>query len=351
MLLDNANNGKNSNILHSQIQLPQETVVKGKKVLYDTQYKPNYNVVIACSDTLSFVKDLPNDSLGLIVSSPPYNIGKPYETRIEFQEYLDWQRKVIEECTNKLSNTGSFCWEVGNYVENGEVYPLDMYFYNIFKDCKLKLRGRIIWRFGHGLHASKRFSGRYETLLWFTKSDDYTFNLDPVRVPQKYPGKLAYKGVNKGKPTSNPLGKNPSDIWDNLPENWNDEIWNSLSKEWDAQIWDIPNVKSNHPEKTIHPAQFPIELVERLVLALTTEKEGDNIVFDPFMGVGSSLVAAVLHNRKAIGVDKIIQYSDIAYCRTINALNGVISKRPLGKPIHVPKENEKTARKPKEWPQ
>lgn len=349
MLLDNKNNRENPVSIHNQIQLPQETSVKGKKILYDTCFRPSYDVVLACNDVLSFVKDLPDNSLSLIVSSPPYNIGKPYETRVEFQEYLTWQRKVIEACSRKLNDRGSFCWEVGNYVENGEVYPLDMYFYDIFKNCNLKLRNKIIWKFGHGLHASKRFSGRYETLLWFTKSDNYIFNLDPVRIPQKYPGKLAYKGVNKGKPTSNPLGKNPSDIWDNLPETWNDSIWNNLAKEWDEQIWDIPNVKSNHPEKTIHPAQFPIELVERLVLALTTEKDGSNIVFDPFMGVGSSLVAAVLHGRKAIGVDKMVQYSDIAYCRTINAINGVISKRTLGKPIHIPKENEKTAKKPKEW--
>ena len=123
-----------------------------------------------------------------------------------------------------------------------------------------------------------------------------------MRVLQKYPGKTAYKGRNHGLPTSHPLGKNPSDIWDILLADWQDEVW------------DIPNVKSNHPEKTIHPAQFPIELIERLVLALTKK---DDIVLDPFMGVGSSLVAPLLHKRRTLGVDKERTYTDIAYQRVL----------------------------------
>jgi DNA modification methylase len=331
------------------LQLPLEEIINGKKVLYDTNFKQGYDVVLGCNDTLAFIEDIPDNSLMLVVSSPPYNIGKPYEERLEFREYLKWQQNVIKECTKKLSPRGSICWEVGNYIEDGEVFPLDLHFYKIFKECKLKLRNKIIWKFGHGLHARNRFSGRYETLLWFTKGDDYIFNLDSVRVPQKYPGKLAYKGLSKGQPTSNPLGKNPSDIWDTLSQEWYDEIWENLAKEWDSQIWDIPNVKSNHPEKTIHPSQFPIELVERLVLALTNEKEGENLVYDPFIGVGSSIAAAVLHNRKGIGVDKMKQYTDVAYRRILSALNGTIKKRPMGKPIHVPKESDKVARVPDEW--
>lgn len=101
---------------------------------------------------------------------------------------------MIDELTRILSQDGSICWQVGNYVDNGEVYPLDIFYYKIFKDRGYKLRNRIIWRFGHGLHASNRFSGRYETLLWFTKSDNYIFNLDDVRIPSKYPGKDIIKG-------------------------------------------------------------------------------------------------------------------------------------------------------------
>lgn len=314
--------------------LPIEAVVGGRKVLYSKGFIEGYDIILAWNDVLEFLKDVPNDIATLVVTSPPYNIGKPYEEQLEFREYLQWQKTVVGECIRILKPEGSICWEVGNYIEDGEVFPLDSYFYSMFKRFGLKLRNRIIWRFGHGLHASKRFSGRYETILWFTKGDRYIFNLDAVRIPQKYPGKRAYKGPNKGKPSSNPLGKNPSDIWDIIVRDWNMEVWN------------IPNVKCNHPEKTIHTSQFPIELVERLVLALTNEKD---VVFDPYVGVGSSLIAALLHNRKSIGVDKEKVYTDIAYQRIIKALKQTLKKRPLGKPIYRPKGTEKVSRVPPEW--
>jgi adenine-specific DNA-methyltransferase len=198
----------------------------------------------------------------------------------------------------------------------------------------LFLRNRIIWHFGHGLHASRRFSGRYETILWFTRSDNYTFNLDAVRVPSKYPGKRHYKGPNKGKPSGNPRGKNPSDIWEILTE------------EWETGLWDILNVKSNHPEKTIHPCQFPVELVERCVLALTNENDW---VFDPYAGVGSSLIAAIKHHRRAIGSEKEDDFVSIAHERVNAYFNGTIQLRPIGKPIHTPTGDEKVARPPAEW--
>lgn len=316
------------------VPFPVDSVIRGRKILYDRCFRQGYDIILAWNDVSEFLKDIPKNTATLVVTSPPYNVGKPYEKRVEFKKYLEWQKEVARQCVNTLKPEGSICWEVGNYVEEGEVFPLDVFFYNIFKNLGLKLRNRIIWRFGHGLHASKRFSGRYETILWFTKSDSYVFNLDAVRVPQKYPGKRAYKGPNKGKPSSHPLGKNPSDIWD------------IVVRDWDMEVWDIPNVKCNHPEKTIHTSQFPIELVERLVLALTNEAD---VVLDPFVGVGSSLVAALLHGRKSIGVDKEKIYTDIAYQRIVEAFKGTLKKRPLGKPIYRPKGTEKVARIPPEW--
>jgi adenine-specific DNA-methyltransferase len=316
------------------VQFPIEASVSGKKILYGKWFEEGYDVVLACNDVLEFLRGVPENTATLVVTSPPYNIGKAYEERVEFREYLDWQKKVVEECVRILKPEGSVCWEVGNYVEEGEVFPLDVFFYGIFKGLGLKLRNRIIWHFGHGLHARKRFSGRYEVILWFTKSDHYVFNLDAVRVPQKYPGKRAYKGPNKGKPSGHPLGKNPSDVW---------EI---VLQDWEKEIWEIPNVKCNHPEKTIHPSQFPIELVERLVLALTNE--GD-MVFDPFVGVGSSIIAAILHGRRGVGVDKEKEYTDIAYKRILDALEGKLKRRPLGRPLYQPTGREKVSRVPPEW--
>ena len=265
--------------------------------------------VIACEDNLAFMERLPDGIMKLIVTSPPYNIGKDYEARTSMESYLDGQRRVIEECVRILNPRGSICWQVGNHVSNGEIVPLDTVLYPLFKDNGLKLRNRVVWHFGHGLHCTKRLSGRYETINWWTKNDDYTWNLDPIRVPSKYPGKRHFKGPKAGQLSGNPKGKNPSDVWE------------------------FPNVKNNHPEKTIHPCQFPVELVERLVLSMTDQ--GDT-VFDPYMGVGSSLIAALMHNREAYGCDIVPEYVEIALERVRLLRTGELRTRPMGKPIYDP---------------
>jgi len=300
----------------------------------EKSFRPEAEIVIFSGDVTDFLAQIPDNSVALIVTSPPYNLGKEYENRVSIEQYLQTQAQIIAQLDRVLREDGSICWQVGNFVEGGEVYPLDILYYPIFKELGMKLRNRIIWKFGHGLHASRRFSGRYETLLWFTKSDRYIFNLDSVRVPAKYPGKRHFKGPNKGKLSGNPLGKNPSDVW---------EI---VVQDWEELVWDVPNVKSNHPEKTIHPCQFPIELVERCVLALTHENDW---VFDPYMGVGSALIAAVMHNRRAMGCEKESEYVEIAYQRLLDYFNGTLRYRPIGKPIYQPTGKEKVSQIPEEW--
>jgi adenine-specific DNA-methyltransferase len=223
--------------------------------------------------------------------------------------YVEAQEATIDECIRLLHPCGSICWQVGNHVQNGEIFPLDIILYPIFQRHGLKLRNRIIWHFEHGLHCSKRLSGRHETILWFTKGNDYTFNLDPIRVPSKYPGKKFFKGPRRGEFSCNPLGKNPGDVWI------------------------FPNVKSNHVEKTIHPCQFPVELVERLVLSLTNE--GDS-VFDPYMGVGSSVIAAAKHGRNAYGCDIVHEYVQIARERLSQLRAGALKMRPMNRPVYDP---------------
>jgi len=295
-----------------------------KDIKFATEYDPEADVVLYHGDRLDFLRTLPNNSIRLVVTSPPYNIGKEYEKRKDLDLYLSEQEETIEESVRVLADNGSLCWQVGNHIaKDGEVFPLDALIYPIGKKYDLKLRNRIIWHFGHGLHCTKRFSGRHETILWFTKSDDYIFNLDPIRVPQKYPGKTKYKqNENYGKLSCNPLGKNPSDIWE------------------------IPNVKSNHPEKTMHPCQFPIELIERLVLSMTNE--GD-IVFDPYLGVGSALCAAVMHDRKGYGSDTTKEYLDVAKERIQAAANGVLKYRKMGTPVYKPARGMKLAEVPEEF--
>jgi adenine-specific DNA-methyltransferase len=295
-----------------------------------------YQAKIECGESKQTLQEMESNKFDLIVTSPPYNVGKSYEVKQSIETYLETQKQIIKELVRVLSPNGSICWQVGNYVDKGEVFPLDIYYYHIFKEYGLKLRNRIIWHFGHGLHASNRFSGRYETILWFTKTDDYIFNLDDVRVPSKYPGKLHFKGDKKGLPSGNPLGKNPSDIW---------EI---VLQDWETLMWNIPNVKSNHPEKTDHPCQFPVELVERCVLALT---EPGSWVLDPFAGVGSTLIAALKNDRNAIGIEKESGYCEVAQQRITELREGTLKFRPINKPIHIPSVNDKVAKAPTHWKQ
>lgn len=265
--------------------------------------------VMRCEDNLEFMAGLADGSMDLIVTSPPYNLGKVYEGKTSLERYLDSQTQVIEECVRLLNPRGSICWQVGNFVDDGEVVPLDAVLYPIFKGFGLKMRNRIVWHFEHGLHCTRRLSGRYETINWWTKSNDYTFDVDPIRVPAKYPNKRYFKGPNVGKLSGNPKGKNPSDVWI------------------------FPNVKHNHVEKTIHPCQFPVELVERLVLSMT--EEGDK-VFDPYMGVGSAVVAALKHGRQGYGCDVIEEYVEIAWERVQALQSGTLRTRPMGKPVYDP---------------
>ena len=292
--------------------------------LLNTHYQPKAPVTLFAGDRLELLQEIPDKSARLIVTSPPYNIGKKYEKRVGFDKYLISQRDTLRECVRVLADDGSLCWQVGNHIgKDGEVFPLDVFVYRICKRLGLKLRNRIVWSFDHGLHCKRRLSGRYETILWFTKSDRYVFNLDAVRVPQKYPGKKYFKGAKAGQYSCNPLGKNPGDVWA------------------------IPNVKHNHVEKTIHPCQFPIELVERLVLALTNPND---LVVDPYLGVASAACAAIIHGRRAAGADCVPEYLRIARERIKLASAGKLRRRPLGRQIYQPSPNDRIAQQPARRP-
>ena len=231
------------------------------------------------------------------------------------QDYIDWQERIISECYRTLADDGSICWQVGNYVNNGSILPIDLLLHPIFDRLGMKMRNRIIWHFEHGLHCSQRLSGRYEVIVWYTKSEKYFFNLDPIRVPQKYPGKKYFKGPKAGQHSCNPLGKNPGDVWV------------------------FPNVKSNHVEKTEHPCQFPVELVERLVLSLT---EPGDLVVDPFMGAGTTQAATLLNARRTAGAEIVAEYYKIACQRIQQALQGTLPIRERNTPVFDPKNAGKS---------
>jgi len=255
----------------------------------------------------------------LTLTSPPYFMGKSYDKSTKLSDFQAEISKLAPSLVRLSKDNGSICWQVGYHAKNGEVYPLDYAIFEAFRTSRdLVLRNRIAWTFGHGEHCRDRFSGRHETILWYTKKGDYIFDLDAVRVPQKYPGKRHYKGPRRGEFSGNPFGKNPSDVWD------------------------IPNVKAGHVEKTSHPCQFPVALAQRLVNALSGS--GDTVL-DPYAGSGTTGIAALLAGRRFLGAEVNPKYAKIAEARYQALARGTLRYR-ADLPIRSPQQNEAVSQKP-----
>lgn len=269
-----------------------------------------------CFDLLSHI---PCRSIDLVLTSPPYFMGKSYDTSYNVDDFIRDHISIRDNVFNLIKDGGNIAWQVGHHVKNGKTIPLDFHVYSAFNELEdLHLRNRIVWTFNHGLHASKRFSGRHETILWFTKGEEYYFDLDAVRVPQKYPGKRHYSGPKKGQWSGNPLGKNPGDVWE------------------------IPNVKANHPEKTGHPCQFPVALAERLIRGFTPT---EGAVLDPFSGSGTTGIAAVLNGRRFLGAELDFEFCKIAEERYKRFKDGTLRVRP-DKPVFEPTGREAVSQRP-----
>ena len=299
-------------------------VTNDHDALWDLFCEPKQKAALFHGDSFDLVHALPNNKLDLTVTSPPYCMGKEYDRKNDIESFVEAHAAILPEVVRATKNGGSICWQIGNYVRNNAVIPLDYLIFDLMRrHPEMTLRNRIVWTFGHGLHCQQRFSGRYETVLWFTKGDEYHFDLDAVRVAQKYPGKKSTRGPNRGEFSGNPLGKNPTDVWD------------------------IPNVKANHVEKTEHPCQFPVALVQRLVKALTKPRA---VVFDPYCGSGSSGVATLIEGRRFIGAELEKKYLKIAQRRIDDAASGQAEVRPLDLPVYIP-GNESVARRPAHFTQ
>lgn len=271
-------------------------------------------------DARHLLRSLPDKSVDLTVTSPPYCIGKEYESSTKVGDFIETHLAILPEIVRVTKDGGSICWQTGYHVTENSIVPLDYHVFEILRQFEeVRLRNRIVWHFGHGVHASKRFSGRHEVVLWFTKGREFLFDLDAVRIQQKYPGKKHYKGPKKGEYSGNPAGKNPSDVWL------------------------IPNVNANHVEKTVHPCQFPIALALRLVRALT--KKGQTVL-DPFAGTGSTGVAALIEKRRFIGAEMSAEYCALAKKRLIAASQNKLPYRALEQTLFDPVNAGSVAKKP-----
>lgn len=293
-----------------------------------SDFKPSNAITLYNGDCIDLFHQIPSESVDLVITSPPYCMGKAYEDpHNDIETFREQHERIFDDIYRIVKPNGSICWQIGYHVSEKCIIPLDYIIYDIFTEKSKSfeypfiLRNRIIWTFGHGLNSARRFSGRHETILWFTKGDSLEFNLDEVRVPQKYPGKRAYKGPHKGELSGNPLGKNPSDVWE------------------------IPNVKAKHIEKTEHPCQFPVAIPQRLIKALTHEND---LILDPFMGSGTTGVAAVVEKRRFAGAELQADYYDIAIGRITDAIEGRAKIRD-DVPVAAPNPNAAVAKLPEEF--
>lgn len=255
-----------------------------KKAL-GTPYYESENCLIYNADSLKLLPQLPQDSINLTLTSPPYNIGKAYESIVPLNEYIEWCSTWMNQIFDITVENGAFILNLGYLaVENkGRAIPIP---YLLWDKSDFFLQQEIVWHYEAGVASKKYLSPRNEKFLWYVKNpSNYTFNLDEIRDPNvKYPNQK-----KNGKLRCNPLGKNPSDVW-------------SLPKVTSGE-------KRSSKERTKHPAQFPIAVIERFVLAMSNKED---ILLDPFVGSGSTCIAALKHGRKVIGFELSEDYCKIA---------------------------------------
>jgi adenine-specific DNA-methyltransferase len=248
---------------------------------------PDYeapNVLLYKGDCVELMKLLGEDVFDLVVTSPPYNIGKAYEQARSLEDYLTWSEKWIKELYRLTKAQGSFWLNLGYLTIPDKAHAIPIS-YLLWDKIPFYLIQEVVWNYGAGVAAKRFFSPRNEKFLWYVKdANNYTFNLDDVRDPNvKYPNQK-----KNGKIKVNPLGKNPTDVWQ------------------------IPKVTSGQnrssKERTPHPAQFPKTLIERIIKS--SSNEGD-IILDPFMGSGTTAEVALQNNRVVVGFEIKREYIEV----------------------------------------
>ena len=243
-----------------------------------------------------------NIEIDSTITSPPYNIGKEYESILSVDKYLLWLTDILNCVYNITKYNGSLLLNVG-YLEvknKGRAIPIP---YLIWDKLKFYLNLEIVWNYGAGVASKNYLSPRNEKILWYIKNSlDYTFNLDEIRDPDvKYP----YQKKN-GKLRCNTLGKNPSDVW---------QIAKVTSGE-----------KRASEERTPHPAQFPEDLILRMILGFTNKED---LILDPFIGSGTTAKTAMLNHRNCIGFEVNEAYCEIIKKRITSTEKKIIEKESV----------------------
>ena len=242
-------------------------------------------------DALALLRRVPAETVHLVLTSPPYNIAKPYEKNLPLSEYVAWCAQWLEEIARVLTPTGAAWINLGYLAvpEQGTAVPIP---YLLWPHLPMHLMQEVVWQQSNGVACRRRLSPRNEKLLWLVKDPKrYVFNLDAIRDPNVlYPAQR-----RNGRLRCNPLGKNPGDVWA------------------------IARVTAGRrtAERTDHPAQMPLELARRVVLV--SSNPGDTVL-DPFAGSASALVAATQLGRLGYGFELCTEYVDIARRRLIETV-------------------------------
>lgn len=264
-----------------------------KQALGNPYYESD-NCLIYHADSLQLIHRIPQDSINLAITSPPYNIGKAYESVMPIPDYVQWCTTWMNDIYDVVANDGAFLLNLG-YLEvptKGRAVPIS---YLLWDKSPFFMQQEIVWHYEAGVASKRYLSPRNEKFIWYVKDkNQYTFNLDSIRDPNvKYPNQK-----KNGKLRCNPLGKNPGDVWC-YPKVTSGE-------------------KRSSKERTPHPAQFPIGVIEKFILGMSNPSD---IVFDPFLGSGSTCIAALKHGRKVIGFEISAEYCKIAAERVDAFLN------------------------------
>lgn len=241
---------------------------------------------LRCGNALELFKSLANESIDLIVADPPYNLGKDYGNNHDlkgFEDYILFTREWLSEAKRVLSPTGTI------YVFMG-VRFISYLFDILDRELQLFFNSWIVWHYTQGLGKTRGFSPRHDDILVFNKGKDFIFNLDDVRVPQKY-----YRERN------NMRGANPGDVWE------------------------FSHVHYSNPNRQNHPTQKPEGIIERIVLASSIKND---CVLDPFSGSGTTLRVCQQLHRNAIGFELNPEYVEMTNQRLSEPFTGFDSVDP-----------------------
>jgi site-specific DNA-methyltransferase (adenine-specific) len=260
----------------------------------------DYNRLI-CGDATQEMSKLPDACIDLLIADPPYNLGKDYGNNFDqkaWRDYETFSQNWLAEASRLLKPSGSI------YIFMG-VRFISKLFLMLEEEFKLNFNGWITWHYTQGMGRKTGFSPRHEDILYFTKSDQFTFNLDDVRVPQKY-----YRERN------NMAGANPGDVWQ------------------------FSHVHYCSAEREPHPTQKPEALMERIIKA--SSHPGD-LVLDPFVGSGTTCRVAQILGRNWLGIDVNPEYISMSQKRIETVFEGFDSLDPRVNrtPKDLPTSNSK----------